>query len=119
MQINKIQSNNYKNQTNFTGSHHPRHFSTMMNYIFKKTIGQNPDMFEATNTILVSTKLDNGKEITGAANFFNGKFVGLVLEDGCEHLKSKFMKTVLNKYIEKISSKNIKDKIARNGKSHF
>ncbi len=119
MQINKIQSNNYKNQANFTGKHHPRHFSSMMNYIFKKTIGQNHDMFEATNTILVSTKLDKGKEITGAANFFNGEFVGLVLEEGCEHLKSKFMKTVLNKYIEKISSKNIKDKITRNGKSHF
>lgn len=119
MQINKIQSNTCNNQVNFTGGHHPKHFSSMMNYLFKKTIGQNPDMFEATNTILVSTKLDNGKEITGAANFLNGKYVGLVLEEQYRHLKSKFMKAVLDKYIDKISSKNIKDKIARNEKSHF
>ena len=113
--MNSIQSRfNYRshNQT-FTGGHHPKHFSSMMNYIYRKAQVQYPDIFQSSGSIEISTRLDNGREVSGIVNFLNGKYAGLVLEEGAEHLKAKFMKTVLGKYIDKISSQKVKDKIAR------
>lgn len=115
--MNSIQPRFNSPARTFTGGHHPKHFSSMMNYIFKKAHAQYPDVFQQSGSIEISTRLDNGREVSGMVNFFNGKYAGLVLEEGAEHLKAKFMKTVLNKYIEKISSQKVKDRIARNKKS--
>ena len=116
MEIGKIQNNKKSNSilTFSGGGHHPRRFSSLMNYLYKKTIAQNPDMFESINTISISTKLDNGKDITGTANFSNGQYIGLTLDKKNKALKTKFIQTILDKYINKISSKSVKEKIARN-----
>ena len=89
----------YKTTTPAFGSkHHPRHFSAMMNYIYKSINKNCCDSFERLDSIKVKTDID-GKEVSGIVNFLGGKYAGLNMDEGFEHLKSKFMATALDKYI--------------------
>uniref|UniRef100_UPI004029914C hypothetical protein n=1 Tax=Candidatus Scatousia sp. TaxID=3085663 RepID=UPI004029914C len=97
--------------TSFQGGHQPRKFSAMMNYIYAKLSKERIDSFESTGSIVITTTMPDGKEVSGMANFLGGKYAGLVMEEGSEHLKASFMKTTLDKYIKKISSKRQLNKI--------
>lgn len=103
--------NNYASRTSFSGHHLPKKFSSMMNYIYKKTFNNYPDIFESKNIVRVSTQLDNGEEVSGYVNFHNGKYNGLVLDKGYEHLKQVFMRTALRRYNEKVATPRVKEKL--------
>lgn len=103
--INYRASNSYK--PNFT-AHLPKHFSSMMNYIYKKTPS---DMFECGDVMRVSTVLDNGREVSGVVNFLNGKYHSLVLDEGSEHLKQEFMRTALKRYNMHITNRRMHEKL--------
>lgn len=90
-------------------AHLPRNFSSMMNYIYKNT----PDIFEYTNSVRVSTVLKNGQDVSGTVNFINGKYSGLVLDNGFENLRQEFMRTALEKYKNHISSRQLQEKLSR------
>ncbi len=107
--INK--STNYSSIQSFQGRHLPKHFSAMMNYLYKNTSKNYSDYFENLNTIRVSTKLKSGEEISGIVNFLNGRYQGLVMDEGFEHLKNKFMKTVLEKYAKRVARPELQEKL--------
>lgn len=97
----------------FQGKHLPKDFSSMMNYIYKNANKNYSDNFYGQDFFRVSTKLDDGKEISGIVSFFNGRYNGLIMDEGFEHMRQLFMRTALAKYNEKLMSKNLKEKIAR------
>lgn len=106
MQIQPMQ--NLKMQSNqFTGRHLPKDFSSMMNYVYKNA----PDSFEFQNSIRVSTVLDNGKEVSGTANFLHGKFKGLQLDEGFEHLSKEFKSTALKHFLKRMAKPELQKKL--------
>ena len=50
-------------------AHMPKNFGSMMTYLHKNT----PDVFECSNTVRVSTRLEDGTEVFGTVYFDNGK----------------------------------------------
>lgn len=88
-------------------AHLPRKFSSMMNYIYKNT----PDIFEHQNSVRVSTILDSGEEIFGTVNFCNGKYSGLVMDDGFENLAQVFKRTALKRYNRNIAKRRLQEKL--------
>lgn len=92
---------------NFT-AHLPNRFSSMMNYIYKKTP---EDMFEYKDIMRVSTVLDNGREVSGFVQFLHGKFHSLILDEGSENLRQEFMRTALQRYNKHITKRQMHEKL--------
>ncbi len=92
---------------NFT-AHLPRHFSAMMNYLYKKTP---EDMFSCKDVMRVSTVLDNGREVSGVVNFLHGKYHSLVLDEGFQNLRQEFMRTALKRYNMSITKRQMHEKL--------
>ena len=89
-------------------AHLPKTFSSMMNYIYKKTP---EDMFEYKDIMRVETKLDNGREVGGMVYFWHGKYQNLVMDEGCEKLRQEFMRTALKRYNSNIASLRLQEKL--------
>ncbi len=106
MQIQPIQPQKLA-QNSFTGRHLPKNFSSMMDYIYKNT----PDTFEFQDSIRVSTILDNGKEVSGLVNFLNGKYHGLQLDEGFEHLAQEFKRTALKRFQMRLAKPELQKKL--------
>lgn len=105
----KIQTNN-NNNLNFQ-AHLPKKFSGIMNYLYKNSQKVTPDTFERNDIIRISTQLENGKNISGNVNFFNGKYIGLVLDEGYENFRSEFIKTVIKKFKTSMAKGNTLNKL--------
>lgn len=103
--------NNCSITPSFGGKHMPRNFSSMMNYIYKKTFKNFPNTFETKDIIKVTTTLDDGRELSGFVHFDNGKYRGLVLENAPNRLKTVFAETALRHYNENIASKSTKSRL--------
>lgn len=88
-------------------AHMPKNFGSMMTYLHKNT----PDVFECSNTVRVSTRLEDGTEVFGTVYFDNGKYRNLVMDDGFENRKQEFMKTALVRYRDRILSDKVKKKL--------
>ncbi len=102
-------SPNYSRQ-NFNGGHLPKHFSSMMNNIYKK-MSKQPDLFEHRNFMEVSTVMKDGQEVSGIVRFHGGRFQSLEMEEGCENLRQEFMRTALDRYNNKIASARVREKL--------
>lgn len=105
----KIQTDN-KNNLNFK-AHLPRTFSGVMNYLYKTSKKITPDTFEHNDTIRISTRLKNGKEISGSVNFLQGKYIGLILDEGYERFRSEFIKTIIEKFKTSMAKGNTRNKL--------
>lgn len=109
MQVNT----SYQYQTNFTGrgKHLPRTFSSMMNYLYQNTQKECRDVFQCADTIAVSTTLKNGLSASGVVNFSNGKYAGLVMDEGSEGFKQEFIRTIMEKYKKQVAKGNTRRKL--------
>ena len=110
MQVQNIQPgfNNTSRNLNFQ-AHLPRTFGEMMNHIYKNT----PDTFECKDIIRVSTMLNDGLEVAGTVFFERGRYAGITMDEGFENIKNIFMRASLDKYRQKITSAQLREKIAR------
>lgn len=95
--------NNYNNVS--FQAHMPRKFSSMMEQIHQKAFKNFGDTFQHTDAIKLETSLENGKKLSGTANFLDGKFHSLVMDEGMEGDKKLFMQTALNKYNQNLNKK--------------
>jgi len=101
--------NNKTHHTSFQ-AHVPKTFGGMMNYIYKNT----PDIFEYQDTMRVSAMLDNGLDVSGTVYFDRGRYKGLVMDEGFEDQRQSFMKTALDRYRNRIASRRVQEKLAKN-----
>ena len=108
MQVNLINSYNTNSQTTFKG-HGARSFGQVMDRLYDAAYGH-LSYNDAPDIIQVSTKLKNGKEISGIANFVKGRFAGLSLPYEFAKLKSEFCKSVMDKYNQAMTKGKAKDK---------
>ena len=91
----------------FSGHHLHKNFESMMNHIYKST----PDIFEHSNVMRVSTVLDNGLEVVGTANFANGRYKNLKMDEGFSELAGEFKRTALRRYNSKMAKGRTKAKL--------
>ncbi len=95
-------------QQTFRGKHLPRTFQSMMNYLYKNLPN---DLFRNSEMMRVSTLLEDGRELYATAHFYNGKFIGLIMDEGSEALKQTFMRTALKRYNKNVASPKIQQKL--------
>lgn len=100
-------------QTSFGGRHLPRNFSSMMNYIYKKTNKNYSGIVNSHDMMHVSTVLDNGKEISGVVIFQDGHYSSLIMDEGFEGLRQVFMRTALERYNNKVMPRRLQEKVQR------
>lgn len=104
MKVNKIN----QQQTTFKG-HGARCFGQVMDRLYDSAYGH-MNYNEAPDIIQISTKLKNGKEVSGIANFVKGRFAGLSLPYEFAEMKSEFCKAILSKFNEATTKGKAKDK---------
>lgn len=109
-----IRTNYQYNSTPSFGTHIPRTFSGVMNYMYKNAQKIHPDSFEYIDTVKVSTQLKNGIEATGSANFVNGRYVGLMMDEGSEPYRKEFVTTIMEKFKKSLAKGNVKNKLGYN-----
>lgn len=118
MQIQQV--NNFHNRGGVGSSrtsfqaHLPRTFGEMMNHIYKNT----PDIFESKDAMRVSTMMGDGLEVAGTVFFERGRYAGIAMDEGCENIKNIFMRATLDKYRQKITSAQLREKILRRSGKH-
>lgn len=112
--IMRIQANYQSNVTPSFGAHIPKTFGGVMNYMYKNAQRAGADAFECSNTVLVSTKLKSGKEVSGSVNFVNGRYVGLSMDEGFEPFRKEFITTVIEKFKKSLTKGKLKDKLGYN-----
>ncbi len=77
--------------------HAAKNFGELMSVLYKKAYGNdrfvhNPDIIQ------ISTTMQDGKEVTAIADFFNGKYIGLSFPYEHAHYRKEFCKKILEKY---------------------
>lgn len=106
-----IQTNYQYNSRPSFGAHIPRTFGGVMNYMYKNAQKNHLDSFEFMDTVKVSTQLKNGIEATGSANFVNGRYVGLMMDEGSEPFRKEFVATIMEKFKKSLAKGKIKEKL--------
>ncbi len=87
----------------FTGSNPKRgarHIGQVMNKLYEQAY---KDMPLQSDIIQISTKLSNGKEISGIATFDKGRFVNLSFPYEHAQYRSEFCKNIIQKFNEVIT----------------
>lgn len=94
MQVNSI------NSQSFCGTnpkHAARHINAVMDSLYQAAYKN--ELYPHTPDIIqISTKMDDGKEVSAIANFINGHFEGLSFPYEEAHYRAKFCKKILETY---------------------
>lgn len=108
MQIQSISQNN--SPTSF-GAHLPRTFAGVMNYMYKNAQKLSPETFQINDTVRISSKLKNGKEVNASVNFINGHYIGMLMDEGDEIYRKDLVSTVIEKFKKSMAKGKVKDKL--------
>lgn len=87
----------------FCGSnpkHAARHIGQVLNKLYEAAYR---DMPYQSDIIQISTKLNNGRDVTGIATFYKGKYVNLSFPYEDAKYKSEFCANIIRKYNEVVS----------------
>ncbi len=87
----------------FQGSH-PRHGAKSVEEVLNRLYERaSKDVPELADTITISTKLKNGLEVTGIAQFDKGHLINLILPDQQAIYRKEFCTTILRKFNKAIT----------------
>lgn len=97
MRINFSISNSQQTFSGNNPKHAARQIGAVMNSLYnaaykKELYPHTPDIIQIT------TKMDDGTEISAVANFVNGRFEGLSFPYEDAHYRTKFCKKILETY---------------------
>ena len=92
---------------NFQGNH-PRHGAKSVEEVLNRLYARaRKDIPELTDTIKISTKLKNGLEVTGTAQFDKGHLIDIIFPDQQAIYRKEFCSTILEKFNKAITKGKI------------
>lgn len=106
-----IQSISQNNSSTSFGAHLPRTFAGVMNYMYKNAQKLSPEAFQIHDTVRISSKLKNGKEVNASVNFINGHYIGMLMDEGDEIYRKDLVSTVIEKFKKSMAKGKVKDKL--------
>ncbi len=109
-----IEPNSQNRGTLSFKAHLPSTFGGVMNCLYKKAEKISRDTFEIADTVRVSTKLDNGKNVSASVNFLYGKYIGFSMDEGAERYRKEFIKTVIEKFKKSVAKGRLRKKLGYN-----
>ena len=90
------------NYNTYFTSRKPKNFGQVMNLIYRRVHRQYGNVFENSDVIKLSTKID-GRIITGFASFRKGRYVALSMDKAFSDLRKEFMLTIYQKFSQNYS----------------